>query len=438
MGIREPELKKLFAKSGNMCAFPDCCLPLVVEVDGHEVVLGEIAHIVAEQPTGPRGASPLTAEERNRYENLMLACSRHHQLVDAPPMLGYYTVERLHQIKLDHEQDVERRLRGRLDIPRSTPMQQDRVHSSLLQVERMPCWIFSAPFEGTRQDVIERLQPARDGGFTPFILREGRLIAFQNLADYDSPFAVAADPGSSRTFRISEWVADPDRTWWVVDLLNRALSGIAGRRGLRFDRHHRRFYFPQLEEGAEREVRYRPLNLRSSSRKVVWQPRRRATGQPHPYWLHRAVSLAFLQVSAQAWALSVRPALHATSDGSTPLEPTKVGPRVTRTKARWFNYDLLGEVNFWRDYLGDSKSRIVASFGSHQQTLVISTHLLSCEVEWPGIPAEHDKPFKNVEYVDDRSAWAELPDSAYEEDEEQDDDLDQQLDDSDDNVAGAG
>src|SRR5205807_7651912 len=102
MGIKETELKKLFAKSGNVCALPDCGQALVVEVEGKEVVLGEIAHIVAEQPSGPRGSSPLSTEERNRYENLLLACSRHHQLIDAPAVLGFYTVERLRQIKLDH------------------------------------------------------------------------------------------------------------------------------------------------------------------------------------------------------------------------------------------------------------------------------------------------------------------------------------------------
>src|SRR5205807_6309942 len=80
----------------------------------------------------------------------------------------------------------------------------------------------------------------------------------------------------------------------------------------------------------------------------------------------------------------------------------------------WFNYDLLGEVNFWRDYLGQSRSRIIASVGSAGQTLVLSTTLLSSQVEWPGIPAQYDKPFKNVEYLDDRSAWAELPEELLE------------------------
>lgn len=90
------------------------------------------------------------------------------------------------------------------------------------------------------------------------------------------------------------------------------------------------------------------------------------------------------------------------------MESKRIGARVTKKKARWFNYDLLGEVQFWRDYLGDSKLRIVLNFGSLGQQLVISMNILACEVEWPGIPDEYIKAFKNVEYVDTLFTWAEL------------------------------
>jgi len=47
--MKETELKKLYARSGNSCAFPDCRQPLVPEAAGYDqVVLGEAAHIVAE------------------------------------------------------------------------------------------------------------------------------------------------------------------------------------------------------------------------------------------------------------------------------------------------------------------------------------------------------------------------------------------------------
>jgi hypothetical protein len=80
---------------------------------------------------------------------------------------------------------------------------------------------------------------------------------------------------------------------------------------------------------------------------------------------------------------------------------------VTRAKSRMFNYDLLGEVQFWRDFLGHSSPQIVFPFGPQPQRMIISTAIGSGKVQWPGIPEEHAMPFKNVEYLDDLFTWAE-------------------------------
>jgi hypothetical protein len=55
--IPATELKRLFARSGNRCAFSDCRRVLVVEGPPGEqpVILGDVAHIVAASPAGPRG-----------------------------------------------------------------------------------------------------------------------------------------------------------------------------------------------------------------------------------------------------------------------------------------------------------------------------------------------------------------------------------------------
>ncbi|MDZ7932895.1 MAG: hypothetical protein U5N21_23795 [Rhodococcus sp. (in: high G+C Gram-positive bacteria)] len=73
-------------------------------------VLCEDAHIVAESAAGPRGDSPLTRAERNRYENLILLCNYHHQQIDSQP--ESFPVELLHQWKADHEEWVEAVLAG--------------------------------------------------------------------------------------------------------------------------------------------------------------------------------------------------------------------------------------------------------------------------------------------------------------------------------------
>jgi hypothetical protein len=39
--------------------------------------------------------------------------------------------------------------------------------------------------------------------------------------------------------------------------------------------------------------------------------------------------------------------------------------------------------------------------------MLIATSMSSSKVCWPGIPEEHAKPFRNVDYLDDQLTWAE-------------------------------
>jgi hypothetical protein len=93
----EKTLRLLYAKSGNRCAFPSCPIPIS---DG-KTLYGEAAHIKAESPGGPRYDLSQTPEERRSFENLILLCGVHHKCVDSDPIS--YTVDRLKQMKLDHE-----------------------------------------------------------------------------------------------------------------------------------------------------------------------------------------------------------------------------------------------------------------------------------------------------------------------------------------------
>ncbi len=94
-----PTTKRLFAVSGNRCAFPRCPVPLVDEASGK--VTGKVCHIRAKQPGGPRFDANQTDEERHGFDNLLLLCPIHHDVLDSD--VDSYTVERLLQIKSEHE-----------------------------------------------------------------------------------------------------------------------------------------------------------------------------------------------------------------------------------------------------------------------------------------------------------------------------------------------
>lgn len=94
---RAPVRHRLFALSGNMCAFPGCTSRLVAE--SGEVV-GQICHIEAAERGGER-FNPLSNNEARRdFDNLILLCYQCH--IKTNDVVKFPT-ERMRQIKRQHE-----------------------------------------------------------------------------------------------------------------------------------------------------------------------------------------------------------------------------------------------------------------------------------------------------------------------------------------------
>lgn len=91
-------VKRLFAVSGNRCAFPGCRSPIVEESG---TVTGQIAHICSASENGPRYDPSQSDDERHGYSNLLLLCGRHHTLIDSE--VDAYSVSRLKEIKRSRE-----------------------------------------------------------------------------------------------------------------------------------------------------------------------------------------------------------------------------------------------------------------------------------------------------------------------------------------------
>lgn len=98
-------IRALFAKSGNECAFPGCRHELVTE---DNLYVAEIGHIEAANPGGARYNPSSSNEDRRRYNNLMVLCHAHHRRIDSDP--DNYTVERLSQMKAEHELRMQNRV----------------------------------------------------------------------------------------------------------------------------------------------------------------------------------------------------------------------------------------------------------------------------------------------------------------------------------------
>jgi hypothetical protein len=405
--ISPKEAKILALMSGNLCAFPGCGRRLVAPgTEGDEpAVLGEMAHIVGEKRRGPRGTDPLPESERNKHANLVLLCGDHHKLVDSQP--NTYSVPVLRQMKSDHETRLAAGnghgpTRPARLLSAGASGVQETIHSTLLPVTHLPSTVFAAPCpipENRIEEVRDLIiYPPRREELLPFILREGKLFAFQDLRNQDGPFAEAVDPRRAEVLRATDLWEDLEGKRRYVNLLNRSLFKYAARFGVSYDPLHRRFYFSPQRNGMERIVQYKSLGGRRTKRKVAWCPKRKSTGEGRDFWWHIATSLKFHQFSERQWCLSIRPERHLTEDGETPLAPMRIGRRVTSLKARIYNDLYLNEVNFWREYLSGANPRFYLDFGD--QSAIVEAKLLTVDVRWPGIPGD-DKPFENQFYEED-------------------------------------
>jgi hypothetical protein len=95
-------VKRLFALSGNQCAFPSCSAPLVEESG---TVTGVICHISARSSQGPRYRIDQSDEERHSFDNLLLLCARHSKIIDSEP--DKYTRDLLFKLKNERERGTQ-------------------------------------------------------------------------------------------------------------------------------------------------------------------------------------------------------------------------------------------------------------------------------------------------------------------------------------------
>ncbi len=260
----------LWTRSGSRCAFADCRCELYEETTDNDpdVLLGETAHIVGQGDDGPRHDKPIPGGEIDGYDNLILLCTKHHTIVDR--QLQKYSVDKLVQIKTDHERWVdaslsyEDRFRNLHEPCEATT---ETVASTLLAVERMPRVVYSAPCTSKETTVAKNMGRAPSSGMMlPFIIRAKRLYTFFDLSRDDSPFDEFVDLNDSREEDAFElWWPDPDKLRWYSDLLNRSLNKLTGRHGLMLDKRHKRYYFPPEDVDQERKVVYFTMSGRKST-----------------------------------------------------------------------------------------------------------------------------------------------------------------------------
>ena len=218
----------LWGRAANRCAFEPCRKELVIDATetDDESLVGEECHIVGKSADGPRGDSSLTQEQRDKYNNLVLFCAVHHKVVDDQP--GEYTVDRLHQIKNDHERWVRESLQDYDPIKQ----REDEQYANLVEefcvrveLDNWKNWssfvLGGGGYPRISKDVHEKLQESRDWLLSRVWPQRYPEIesSFQNfrlvLQDFLNVFAEHAEPfgddmlATKKFYQIDEW--NPER-----------------------------------------------------------------------------------------------------------------------------------------------------------------------------------------------------------------------------------
>jgi hypothetical protein len=143
MSISEKDIKKLWGLSAGRCNYPGCDELCVRFLGGDAVIIGEMAHVIAQSPGGPRGIS--TGGE-DRYENLVLLCPTHHTHIDKAPA-GTFPPDVLLEWKKQHELEVNSGFSGKVFSSR----QDMAAHIKKLLIENHAIWSTYGPESASAQ-----------------------------------------------------------------------------------------------------------------------------------------------------------------------------------------------------------------------------------------------------------------------------------------------
>lgn len=98
---------RLWGKAAGRCEYEGCNKPLWMDsLTKAEFNVAYIAHIIADQPYGPRGDVDKSDKLKWNISNMMLMCDEHHRLIDKEDIQGH-PVERLREMKSKHETRIE-------------------------------------------------------------------------------------------------------------------------------------------------------------------------------------------------------------------------------------------------------------------------------------------------------------------------------------------
>ncbi|WP_433692419.1 HNH endonuclease signature motif containing protein [Herbaspirillum seropedicae] len=137
MSISDKSIKLLWANAAGRCSFPDCGIRLTGQgSEGGNYTNGEMAHIKGDKKGSNRHDENQSEKDRDDYENLILLCPTHHDLIDKPENEKKYSVEWL----LDQKRKFEIGIIGSLTSGEIHSLERLKAVVAPLLAENRQAW----------------------------------------------------------------------------------------------------------------------------------------------------------------------------------------------------------------------------------------------------------------------------------------------------------
>lgn len=232
--------------------------------------------------------------------------------------------------------------------------EQELFVTNLLPVKTLP----KRAWQGTTSYQLDsEIREQISDSCPPFCISEGRLYTLEDLNSPNSVLRSYCDSSDVKEFSLLPgWLDNQKLRGLYIFLLNQLIELHSNSRGLRYQKEHKRYYFPRENENDlyfKKEWSNSLTGIKVSGRIVA----KYYQYGKDSFWRHLAANLTFKQFGKK-WYLQILPKYFFTSDGKTPWEREKVGPYTTKIKSMERNHHVLNHVLFWADYLGTGSQSI--------------------------------------------------------------------------------
>ena len=241
----------------------------------------------------------------------------------------------------------------------------ERIASNLFPAVEIPKEIFSA--ETRFQSESEITEACGGPGPLQFLLKGTRLYAASPITENSVFWPAVKEDGKPSQERFAQWLSDPARAPWAIELLNRLLRNHAWKRGMRFDEGQSLFYFTRSKpKKLWWEIGGKTIQREVTAPHIKWNEiDGEVLAEFQCGWKHEAIRAEFIQILG-ALFLRLEPAWFLTElDGKTPSTNQPVGPLQSSWPDHDQNAQVLRTLRFWSAVLAKGHRELRVETGAN-------------------------------------------------------------------------